>query len=167
MQNTMDRNAYAFAAATQANIDRLVPVLREFYTVEHLPWHEPALRRALNALVSDPSAGRLRLIVRGGDIAGYFALGFCFSLEFGGRYGLLDELFVLPAHRGAGLAKRALAEAEALCRAEGLDALRLEVNDDNLRARALYERTGYVAHPRRLMTLWLNSSPPRPDTCPG
>ncbi|MEI2454813.1 MULTISPECIES: GNAT family N-acetyltransferase [Lysobacter] len=146
---------YRFAAAGAADLERLMPVLREFYTVEHLPWNEPALRQALLTLVSDPNAGRLRLILRDGAIAGYFVLGFCFSLEFGGRYGLLDELFVLPAHRGGGLAKRALAEIEALCRAEGLGALRLEVNDDNAHARGIYERAGYRAHPRRLMTKWL------------
>ena len=146
---------YRFAAATDADFPRLLPVLREFYEVEHLPWNEAALHRALTTLVADATTGRLRLIERDGEIAGYFVLGFCFSLEFGGRYGLLDELFVLPAHRGGGLAKRALAEIEALCQAEGLDALRLEVNDDNAHARGIYERAGYAAHPRRLMTKWL------------
>ena len=38
---------------------------------------------------------------------------------------------------------------------ERMDALRLEVNDDNAHARGIYERAGYIAHPRRLMTLWL------------
>ncbi|KRA20329.1 MULTISPECIES: GNAT family N-acetyltransferase [unclassified Lysobacter] len=154
----MSHNDYRFAAAMEADLPRLMPVLREFYTVEHLPWNEPALRSALSVLIADPNAGRLRLILRGDEIAGHLAVGFCFSLEFGGRYGLLDELFVLPAHRGAGLAKRALAEAEALCRAEGLRALRLEVNDDNERARGIYERAGYTAHARRLMTRWLDAS---------
>ncbi|UJB17339.1 MULTISPECIES: GNAT family N-acetyltransferase [Lysobacter] len=151
----MTQPAYEFVPATDADLPRLLPVLHDFYQAEHLPWNEPALRRALATLIADPNAGRLRLIVRDGEIAGYFVLGFCFSLEFGGRFGLLDELFVLPAHRGGGLAKRALAEVEALCRAEGLDALRLEVNDDNAHARGIYERAGYIVHPRRLMTLWL------------
>lgn len=152
----MNQAGYSFAPATEADLPRLLPVLREFYAEEHLPWNEPALRAALAVLIGDPNAGRLRLILRGDEIAGHLAIGFCFSLEFGGRYGLLDELFVLPAHRGAGLAKRALAEAVALCRAEGLLALRLEVDDDNERARGIYERAGYRAHPRRLMTRWLD-----------
>lgn len=155
--SAIDGGGYVFAAATEADLPRLIPVLRAFYEVEHLPWNEPALRRALSVLIGDQNAGRLRLILRDGEIAGYFVLGFCFSLEFGGRFGLLDELFVLPAHRGGGLAKRALSEVETLCRAEGLDALRLEVNDDNAHARGIYERAGYVAHPRRLMTLWLQA----------
>lgn len=153
----MSPTEYRFVPSTDADLPRLLPVLREFYAEEHLPWNEPALRAALAVLIADPGAGRLLLIQHDdGEIAGHFALGYCFSLEFGGRYGLLDELFVLPAHRGAGLAKRALAEAEALCRAEGLLALRLEVNDDNERARGIYERAGYRAHPRRLMTRWLD-----------
>lgn len=152
----MNQNEYRFIPATDADLPRLLPVLREFYAEEHLPWNEPALRAALSVLVDDPNAGRLLLIRRGDEIAGHLAIGYCFSLEFGGRYGLLDELFVLPAHRGAGLAKRALAEAEALCRSEGLLTLRLEVNDDNERARGIYERAGYRVHPRRLMTRWLD-----------
>lgn len=152
----MNQNEYRFIPATDADLPRLLPVLREFYAEEHLPWNEPALRAALSVLIDDPNAGRLLLIRRGDEIAGHLAIGYCFSLEFGGRYGLLDELFVLPAHRGAGLAKRALAEAEALCRSEGLLTLRLEVNDDNERARGIYERAGYRAHPRRLMTRWLD-----------
>lgn len=152
----MSQTEYRFVPATDADLPRLLPVLREFYAEEHLPWNEPALRAALAVLIGDPDAGRLLLIRRGDEIAGHVAIGYCFSLEFGGRYGLLDELFVLPAHRGAGLAKRALAEAEALCRSEGLLTLRLEVNDDNERARGIYERAGYRAHPRRLMTRWLD-----------
>lgn len=97
---------YRFVPATTADLPRLMPVLREFYAEEHLPWNEPALHAALTRLVADPGAGRLRLILRGDEIAGHLAVGFCFSLEFGGRYGLLDELFVRPIHRGAGLGKR-------------------------------------------------------------
>lgn len=149
-------DGYRFVTATGADIARLLPVMRAFYQAEHLPWNEPALRRALATLTDGSDQGCLQLIERDGALAGYYVLGLCFSLEFGGRYGLLDELFVLPEHRGSGLARRALAEAEVLCRREGLAALRLEVNDDNERARGLYERVGYRAHPRRLMTRWLH-----------
>ena len=147
-----------FRPASRPDIDVLVPVVREFYADEGIPWDEAMLREALDALLSDPANGRLLLIERDGALAGYIVLGFCFSLEFGGRYGLLDELYVLPSQRGGGLGKLALAEVEALCLREGLRAVRLEVSDDNEHAHGIYQRSGYDAHPRRLMTSRLDDS---------
>lgn len=147
--------AIAFRPATSTDLDALVPVIRQFHADENIEWNEPRLRSAMQALLDHPQHGRLMLIERGGALAGYFALGFCFSLEFGGRFGLLDELYVLPAQRGGGIGKRALKEVEAVCRAEGMPCVRLEVSDDNPHARGIYHRNGYVEHPRRLMTKWL------------
>ncbi|MGX5730290.1 GNAT family N-acetyltransferase [Pseudoxanthomonas beigongshangi] len=147
-----------FRPASRPDIDVLVPVVRQFYADEGIPWDEAMLREALDALLSDPANGRLLLIERDGALAGYIVIGFCFSLEFGGRYGLLDELYVLPSQRGGGLGKLALAEVEALCLREGLRAVRLEVSDDNEHAHGIYQRSGYDAHPRRLMTRWLDES---------
>ena len=147
--------AAVFRPALASDLDGLLPVIRQFHADEHIDWNEARLRGALAALLSDASHGRLVLIERADATAGYLMIGFCFSLEFGGRHGLLDELYVLPQHRGDGLGKQALAEAEAICRREGLGCLRLEVGNDNAHARALYERSGYAAHPRQLMTKWL------------
>ena len=56
---------------------------------------------------------------------------------------------------GDTLCKRALDEVEALCAAEGLTCVRLEVSDGNDHAREIYRRRGYTPHSRRLMTKWL------------
>ncbi|MBU8976120.1 GNAT family N-acetyltransferase [Lysobacter sp. MMG2] len=147
-----------FRPATAADLAALLPVIRQFHADEHIAWDESRVRPALEALIGEPYNGRLVLIERDGALAGYFAVGFCFSLEFGGRYGLLDELYVLPAQRGGGVGKRALAEVEAVCRAEGLRCVRLEVSDDNPLAREIYRRSGYAENPRRLMTKWLSGA---------
>lgn len=58
---------------------------------------------------------------------------------------LIDGIAVTRAARGKGLGHALI---EALCaeaRARGYDAIRLEVIDTNWRARALYEREGFVA----------------------
>lgn len=142
-------------ALTHADTPWLLPVIRVFHADEGIAWDEVRVLSALDALLSHPQHGRLMLLERAGERVGYFIVGFCFSLEFGGRFGLLDELYVLPAHRGGGIGKRALDEVEALCVAEGLDSVRLEVSDDNDLAREIYRRRGYAMHPRRLMTKWL------------
>jgi len=141
-----------FRPATLPDLATLLPVIRQFHADEHIERNERGVRSAMEALIGDARNGRLTLIERDGALAGYFVVGFCFSLEFGGRFGLLDELYVLPAHRGGRIGKRALDEVEALCIAEGLKCVRLEVSDDNDHAREIYRRRGYAMHPRRLMT---------------
>lgn len=62
-----------------------------------------------------------------------------------GRF-LLDGLCVQPGARGQGVGSALL---EAICvegRARGYSAVRLDVVDTNARARALYERSGFVLH---------------------
>lgn len=150
--------AIVFRAVTSSDLEALLPVIRQFHADEHIEWNEARLRSAMQALLDQPHHGRLMLIERDGALAGYFAIGFCFSVEFGGRFGLLDELYVVPAQRGGGIGKRALEEVEAVCRAEGLQCVRLEVSDDNPHARGIYQRNGYAEHPRRLMTKWLDAA---------
>lgn len=145
-----------FRAARPGDVGALLPVVRSFHADEGIAWNEAQVRDAIAALLSHPAHGRLLLIERGGALAGYLVVGFCFSLEFGGRYGLLDELYVLPGQRAGGIGRLALAQVDALCREQGLRAVRLEVGDGNPRARELYERSGYRTHPRRLMTRWLD-----------
>jgi ribosomal protein S18 acetylase RimI-like enzyme len=72
-----------------------------------------------------------------------------FSVEFGERDAFVDELYVADAARGHGLGSAALQVAEEACREAGIHALHLEVEHANPRARALYERHGYIAHERR------------------
>lgn len=62
--------------------------------------------------------------------------------------GTLWQLVVLPALRSCGLGTLLVGAAEARIRARGLSRAELAVEQDNPRARALYERLGYVAYAR-------------------
>ena len=55
----------------------------------------------------------------------------------------VHDLAVIPTHRGQGVGRGLLAAAEERARARGCCKLTLEVQDDNLRARRLYERFGF------------------------
>jgi ribosomal protein S18 acetylase RimI-like enzyme len=57
----------------------------------------------------------------------------------------IHDLAVLPAYRGKGVGRALLVEAEKHARARGCCRLTLEVQDDNIRARSLYERFGFSA----------------------
>jgi GNAT superfamily N-acetyltransferase len=141
-----------FLPAGPGDEGRILALMEEFYALERLPWDERIARRALRELLGNPALGRVLRIDEEGAAAGYAVLTFGFSLEFRGRNALVDELFVREPHRGRGLGTECLRRLEAICRAEGIFALRLEVDRANERAKRLYLRAGYRDHDRHLLT---------------
>ena len=66
---------------------------------------------------------------------------------------MLWGVYVHPAHRRGGLARRLLGAACAHARAQGVLQVHLAVNADNPRALALYESLGFTAYGREPRTL--------------
>lgn len=133
----------------------ILPMLRELHAHEHLPEPGREVEKALRSLLTDDRLGCALLAEESGRAVGYVVLGFGYSLEFHGRDALVDELFVAEAARGSGVGSLLLDAAEMACRARGIRALHLESGHGNPRATALYERRGFKAHERHLMTKWL------------
>lgn len=138
--------------AREADLALLLRMLAEFHREEGYPLDEAAAARALDALVSDPSLGRLWLVLADGAPVGYVAVAFGFSLEYLGRDAFIDDLFIRPAFRGRGLGSQVLAAVEPACRALGVRTLHLEVERRNLRAQALYRRHGFRDNDRQLLS---------------
>lgn len=85
-------------------------------------------------------AGWFRVIDAGRGAAGFVQIS---DVHRKNRFGWLG-IALLPAERGRGLGRRALAEAEALVAGElGLRKLLLQVRADNAAAIALYRRAGW------------------------
>lgn len=133
----------------------LIAMMRSFYAELGEPFAAERAERALRALLADPSHGAAWVFREAGRAVGYLVVTHAYSLEFGGRNALVDEVYTVPELRGQGIGARALALAEEHCRRHGIEALRLEVHHENRRALALYERNGFAAHDRYLMTKWL------------
>ena len=66
-----------------------------------------------------------------------------------GRGAWLDQIGVVPAHRGAGLGTALTAEVLRRMRAAGETVCHLDVNTNNPTARRVYERTGFTRVGRR------------------
>ncbi len=145
----------ALRPARPGDEDALLALMREFYLHERIVLDEPAARGALSALLADPALGRVWWIGGEREPAGYMVVTVGFSLEFAGRFALLDELYVRESFRSGGVGARAVEEAAAACAEWGLRALRLEVAWENDGAQRLYRRLGFAAHDRHLMTRWL------------
>jgi GNAT superfamily N-acetyltransferase len=145
-----------FLPLTSPEIPRVLGLMSQLYAQDAIPWNEDRSRRAIADLLASPELGGIWLIQVDGTTVGYLVLTICFSLEFQGRYALLDEFFVEEQWRSQGIGSQALGFAEEQCRLRGLKALRLETAHENVRAVELYRRRGFELHDRYLMTRWLD-----------
>lgn len=141
--------------ATLGDEPELLELMREFYAHERLVFDAVRTLGAFRTLLADPALGRVWLFRAEAATVGYVAVTICYSLEFAGRYALIDELYVRESHRGRGIGARALELAAEACRALGVAAVRLEVDTWNTRAMALYRRLGFELQERYMMSRWL------------
>lgn len=145
----------SFRLAEARDIERLLPLIRNFYIFERLPFDDNRHRRLLAVLIEDPTLGRLIVFEQASELLGYMVLGFGFSLEFHGRDCLLDEFYVVPEYRSKGIGRAAVEFAIATCREMGIHAVHLEADYVNVRGHEFYKNLGFKDHERHLMTLWI------------
>jgi len=136
--------------------DLVMKLMHEFYLSEHLIFNPRAAHTALLHLIEDRSLGMIYLINTNNETAGYCVVTFGYSLEFHGRFALIDEFYIREAFRGLGIGAAALHFLEDQCRQLRISAIRLEVDHSNAGARRLYKRFGFARHDRDLMTKWLD-----------
>src|SRR5438270_1733713 len=110
-----------FRPATPGDIETALRLMAQLYARAGLD--EDRARASCQDLLAHPEFGGLWLIQAGSETAGYLVITICYSLEFHGRFALLDELFVDAARRGQGIGAQALAFADEFCRARGLKAI--------------------------------------------
>jgi len=109
--------------------------------------------RAFRALLADSRLGRVWFIEQGSAVVGHVVATFVFAMEYGGVTAVVDDFYVRPASRGAGLGTAALAEVRRACAKLGMRAMRVEVGRDNAVAQAVYRHVGFEAVDHQLMAL--------------
>lgn len=145
----------AFVPLTSDNLAAALRFREQLYRHEDLDYNPEGAVEGMQELMEHPEFGALWIIQVDGIDAGYILLTICYSLEFRGRFGLLDEFYIADSCRGQGAGTAAIEFVEAKCRARGLRALRLEVSHGNPRGQALYRRCGFATESRHLMTKWI------------
>ena len=149
-----------FRAGSEADLPALLPLVQALWEHERIPFAAAEVERSLRELLQSPGLGRVFIVEHDAQPVGYAILGFGFSLEYGGRDAMLDELYLVPAHRAAGLGGRVMDLLEAECRRLGIRALHLEVDRSNAAGRALYARRGFAGQDRLLLTRWIDGRSP-------
>jgi GNAT superfamily N-acetyltransferase len=108
------------------------------------PYLEGLFRRC------DRFAGQLFVVEAAGRVVGFVSvLGACRSDapdDDATPFAYVDDLVVLPHHRGQGYGRALLARAEAYAAAHGQTTLRLRVKGGNKVAREFYARAGYAEY---------------------
>ncbi len=128
--------------------DRYLELATEFYASQAVLHTVPLsyLEKTFDEMI------RSRDVVEGmvleddqGRIAGYAVVSKMFSQEAGGLVAWMEELYLRPAFQGMGLGTDFLAQYEQMH--PEIARFRLEVERNNHRAIALYQRLGYVEVP--------------------
>ena len=148
----MDAERFGWSLATEGEQPELLEMLAAFYVEEQLVHDPEGTSAAVRTLLGDPSLGAIWLLKCDGSTAGYLIASIGFSVEFGGRYVLLDELFIRPQFRGHGQWRKGFAEVERWAAEKGIHTLRLEVNHHNSRAKGLYLGYGFADDERSILT---------------
>lgn len=139
--------------ATLDDLERLLPLVAGFHAEEGIEQDDDTRRGALSPLLEGSPHGAIWMIGPRVAPVGYIAVSFGWSIEFGGIDAFLDEIYVRERVRGRGMGSEALAALVRALTGQGITAMSLEVDTDNQRVRALYERMGFQSRSRyHLMT---------------
>ena len=139
--------------ASPDDLPLLVTLMAEFYAESGFPLNCAHASAALAVLLADERLGSIWIMEAEAAPAGYVVLTLCFSMEYGGMAGTVDDLFVRPAFRKRRLATQALATLREHCEQRGVRALHVETGDDNAAALAVYRNAGFTPTQRQFLTL--------------
>lgn len=114
-----------------------------FEEVEHTP-DAAEIADIFAEIDGDDSHSTLLALNADDDIVGILTIVECLSISAGGKYGVLNELYVVPEYRSEGVGKMLVDEAKDL--AEARDWKRLEVTtpgDEFSKTLHFYAREGF------------------------
>jgi len=142
--------------ARAADLETMVDLLGYLFRQESDFVPAPAKqRRALSLILAQPSAGRLFVLTLGGKVMGMVSLLLTISTAEGGKAAWLEDLVVRPDQRGRGYGTRLLRAAVDWARKEGIARITLLTDSDNIGARGLYLRHGFVTSSMQPLRLHL------------
>lgn len=142
---------YTVGLAAPHEADAIVALAHAFHREDGHPL-SAAGAAALVAMLDLPrSFGRVVVPRIEGTVVGYGALCFGYSVEYEGREAFIDDIYIVPAHRGQGLGKRLLARLQQEARDAGCRAIHMEVMAGNP-AEHWYRAEGWTDRGSLLLT---------------
>lgn len=130
-----------FKIATILDAPIIVDLMKEFCKIDNHVFDKERITKALNPLLADKSLGLVVLLQKDEQTVGYAVLTWGWSIESGGREGLIDEIYL--KERDQGLGSLLLAEVVKLAQDNDVKILFLETELANSRVRDFYLRHGF------------------------
>jgi GNAT superfamily N-acetyltransferase len=135
-------------AGDRARLAKLVRAYIDFYQ-EPQP-DEERLDTLLAVLAERPEVGVQFVAEKDGELHGFATVYLTYDTVAARRVGVMNDLFVAPDDRNAGLGRALIRECHEFARASGCAVLSWITAQDNARARALYDklatRTSWVTY---------------------
>ena len=129
--------------ATLADKEKLNELIHKQFIEHEIICTADILDSAVEKVLIREGLGIFLVARENSQIIGFAAISFAWTLEHGGKSAWLDELYVLPAHRGKGVGSMLLEKVIEEVSSEGCGAIDLEVDQDHRRAERLYQRKGF------------------------
>jgi GNAT superfamily N-acetyltransferase len=139
----------------ERDLDELLGLMRAYCDFYATTPSDAALLAMSRALLAEPQREGVQLIARdgAGRAVGFATIFWSWDTTEGSRIGIMNDLYVVPDARGAGLADCLIEACRARCATRGAARLEWLTAPENLRARAVYERLGSVGEPWLVYTL--------------
>jgi GNAT superfamily N-acetyltransferase len=138
----------SIAPAVHGDRETLLGLLAQQFSELEIPLAADRLAAGVDGVLADGRRGSFLIGRKVDEPVAVAYLNFQWSLEHGGLSAWLEELFVLPEHRGSGFGRELLLAACAHAADRGCAAVDLEVEGMHPRAARLYEREGFEPHRR-------------------
>jgi GNAT superfamily N-acetyltransferase len=130
--------------ATAADLEALVRLLDVLFSIEADFRPDGARqRRGLLRMLEDPARRLVLVAEEAGAVIGMVTVQLVVSTAEGGDAGLIEDLVVDAAHRGAGVGRHLVEAAEAWTRERGATRLQLLADAGNPPALGFYARAGW------------------------
>jgi GNAT superfamily N-acetyltransferase len=132
------------ALVTEDDLAELLPLVRAYCDFYNVSPSDDDLLALSRALIDDPEREGVQLVARDGDgrAVGFATIYWSWSTSDAARLGVMNDLFVSEAARGTGLAEALIQACREECARRGIKRLSWQTAPDNLRAQAVYDRTG-------------------------
>ncbi len=131
-------------AGAPGDVEALLPLMRGYCDFYEVSPPDSGLRELARTVIADPGEGSLFVAEREGELIGFAVMGIKWASTRGARAGHLEDLFVAPEARGAGVAEALIERCAERCRELGAAALGWITATDNQRAQRVYDRVGGV-----------------------
>jgi GNAT superfamily N-acetyltransferase len=140
----MTAAAASIGRVAEADLDDLLVLMRAYCDFYEVSPSDEDLLALSRALIDGPDSDGVQLVARNetGAAVGFATVFWTWSTTSASRIGVMNDLFVTQATRGAGLAERLIEACRDECARRGARRLTWQTAPDNLRAQAVYDRVG-------------------------